>query len=186
MGKSRLDYYSADEGGDNMEWVLALTTLVLGLMAGFFLASTGDRNKRRADSLQEQLDNVSAELDEYRNQVTRHFVRTAELVDALAANSREIYNHLAEGSHNLCDADVIKLDQSTSAKIAPESDAASVVVTDTPLHTVKTDAVNEQSTETAATTQPDEGWYEILPESDVDDSSAPKRAAKKKEEEPVV
>lgn len=171
-----------------MEWVLALTTLVLGLMAGFFLASSSDRNKRRADELQDQLDSVSAELDEYRGQVTKHFVRTAELVDALAANSREIYNHLAEGSQSLCDANAIKLSQTEQPKLQPDSEstsqaAASVVVTDTRLNITKEHEAEKQQPEAVA--QPDEGWYEIMPETEDADSPVHKKADKKKEAEPA-
>jgi len=167
-----------------MEWWLALAALVVGVLAGFYLATTSDRNKRRADTLQDKLDSVSTELDDYRNRVTKHFVRTAELVDALAANSREIYNHLADGSQNLCDTDAVKLKHDAQSQKLSYSDDASVVVTDNTLNTSVTKSKSSRSENT--TPHPEEGWFEILPETDEKNSKAEEKSNKKKVEEPAL
>jgi len=137
-----------------MEWWLALTTLIIGVFGGFVIARSSDRNKKRADALQSELETINVELNEYRGRVTQHFARTAELVDALAANSREIYNHLAEGSQKLCASDAIKMQQDIGAQPLPKQPADVSAVT---AESVTTDPVAEK---------PDEGWYEILPETD--------------------
>jgi hypothetical protein len=136
-----------------MEWWLALAALIIGVTAGFIFGRIGDASRKRAETLQNELDSVNVELNEYRGRVTRHFTRTAELVDALAANSREIYNHLAEGSQKLCDANTKKIDQETTGSL-PTQATEDTVVKDS--H-IKPDAAVEK---------PDEGWYEILPETD--------------------
>jgi len=135
-----------------MEWWFAVTGLVIGAGAGFFVGRGGDRARKRADELQLELDSVNNELNEYRGHVTRHFSRTAELVDALAANSREIYNHLAAGSEQLCDPGAVRMKQ----------DKREVLQADTP---VVESADNSDAVETTAA-KPEEGWYEIMPESD--------------------
>jgi uncharacterized membrane-anchored protein YhcB (DUF1043 family) len=137
-----------------MEWWYALTTLLIGAIGGFVIARAGDRNKRRAEALQGELDMVNLELNDYRGRVNQHFARTAELVDALAANSREIYNHLAEGSQSLCDPNAIKIKQAPAApSLSKQADDATVVMAGV----TAADSVADK---------PDEGWYEILPETD--------------------
>jgi len=135
-----------------MEWWPVLAALIIGVVGGFVIAHSGDRNKKRADALQTELESVNTELDEYRNRVTQHFSRTAELVDALAANSREIYNHLAEGSQRLCDSDAIKIQQEKTQPLTQQ--------------VKKTSEILDDSGAEAITDKPDEGWYEILPETD--------------------
>jgi len=135
-----------------MEWWFAVAALAIGAGAGFFIGRGGDRVRKRADELQLELDSVNNELNEYRGNVTRHFSRTAELVDALAANSREIYNHLATGSEQLCDPGAVRMKQ----------DKREALQANTP---VVESAEQIDSTETFAA-KPEEGWYEIMPESD--------------------
>jgi len=134
-----------------MEWWYAITALIIGVGGGFFIGRSGDRVRKRADELQLELDSVNNELNEYRGRVTRHFSRTAELVDALAANSRAIYNHLAEGSEQLCDSSAVRMQQDKPEVLQADTPAAETVDTD----------VQEP-----ATAKPDEGWYEIMPEPD--------------------
>lgn len=136
-----------------MEWVLALLSLVIGLGGGYFIAHNGDREKKRADSLKNELDCVNAELHEYRGRVNQHFSRTAELVEALAVNSREIYNHLAEGSQKLCDVDVVKIQQKGATSLPKQASEA------TSASAARRIKSSESTTETL-----EEGWYEILPE----------------------
>jgi uncharacterized membrane-anchored protein YhcB (DUF1043 family) len=154
-----------------MNWWYILIAVVVGVVGGFFIARSGDNNRRKANDLQEQLNAATTELDDYRERVSRHFARTAELVDALAANSREIYNHLAEGSERLCDSDAVKLGQRDDDR--PSLSAAG---------SSRPAANREQDRISPA--KPDDGWYEILPESEEQGNS--KKTAKDKVEEPVL
>lgn len=160
-----------------MAWWLPLTTLVIGIIGGFFIARGSDSNRRKAADLQQQLDVVNTELNDYRNRVTRHFARTAELVDALAENSREIYKHLAQGSENLCDGDTVKLKRfddrpslagQTQTQTPPAPDQAA------------------ESGEDISLVKPDDGWYEILPETDEPRNDVSSRTEKRKVEEPAL
>jgi len=161
-----------------MGWWLPLTTLLIGVIGGFFIARGSDSNRRKAADLQQQLDLVNTELSDYRNRVTRHFARTAELVDALAANSREIYKHLAAGSENLCDGNAVQLkrfdDKPSLAGQTPTQKPSAA------------EAATEISGEDIALVKPDDGWYEILPETDEPRSDDSSKAEQRKIEEPAL
>ena len=136
-----------------MEWWFAITALIIGAVGGFAIGRSGDRVRKRAAALQDELNSVNVELNEYRGRVTRHFARTAELVDSLAANSRDIYNHLAQGSQQLCDTRAVRMQQDKPEVLQKKPGSADAV----PDADAKADP---------AAVKPDEGWYEILPEAE--------------------
>ena len=160
-----------------MGWWLPLTTLIIGIVGGFFIARSNDSNRRKAADLQEQLNVVNTELKDYRDRVTSHFARTAELVDALAANSREIYRHLAEGSENLCDGDAVKLKR---------FDDTPYLAGQTRTQTHSAPETVTESNEDISMVKPDDGWYEILPEADEPRNDSNPESAKRKVEEPAL
>ena len=67
--------------------------LLIGVGIGFLL---GRRDTTRADDIQ-------AELDTYRRDVTEHFGRTAAHFQAIGAEYRKLYDHMASGEAALCD-----------------------------------------------------------------------------------
>ena len=160
-----------------MGWWLPLTTLLIGIIGGFFIARGSDSERRKAADLQEQLDLVNTELGDYRNRVTSHFARTAELVDALAANSREIYKHLARGSENLCDGEAVKL-----KRFDDTLSLGGQVETQTP----STPRSATEAGEDISLVKPDDGWYEIMPETDEPRKDDSNKTEKRKAEEPAL
>lgn len=102
-----------------MEWLYAVVSMVIGLGIGAVLGRAGSSAKQLSD----ELERTKAELTTYRGKVTQHFARTAELVEILASNSRDIYRHLATGSQELCDTDAIRLSDAVF-KTLPEYTAA--------------------------------------------------------------
>ena len=92
-----------------MEPLVALVMVIFGIGAGFFfgrITNTAVRNSKRLDA---DLKRVRAEHDNYKNDVTRHFEKTSELVNAMTTSYRAVYEHLATGAQNLCDEQVGKL-----------------------------------------------------------------------------
>ena len=41
-------------------------------------------------------------FQDYRDQVTHHFMRTSELVQEMTQSYRSVYEHLASGAQQLC------------------------------------------------------------------------------------
>ena len=80
-----------------VEWiVLASVGVLVGLGLGFFLGRLGGKGNSQ------KLADVEAELEEYRQEVSQHFSRSAEHFQAIGRQYRELYEHMAAGSEKLC------------------------------------------------------------------------------------
>ena len=122
--------------------------LLIGVGIGFLL---GRRDTTRAD-------NIQAELDTYRRDVTEHFGRTAAHFQAIGTEYRKLYDHMASGEAALCDsgqgvafkpAELLTEDTAAPAPPQPRDyDIAEPVTADQELpEIVSTDAVVEPETE---------------------------------------
>lgn len=56
---------------------------------------------RQQQALQFELEKNKAELEEYREELVSHFARSAELLDNMAHDYRQLYQHMAKSSNNL-------------------------------------------------------------------------------------
>ena len=72
--------------------------LLIGAGLGYWLGNSG---RRKASAETEE---VRTELDNYRRQVTEHFSTTAAHFEAIGAEYRKLYEHMATGAGELCDA----------------------------------------------------------------------------------
>ena len=79
--------------------LLGIGLLVLGVGIGFYLARLG----QSVDNA--KLEEVETEFDDYRQQVTEHFGKTAEQIHTIGQQYRDLYEHLAAGSETLCRLD---------------------------------------------------------------------------------
>ena len=82
-------------------WQISLLALVAGLLIGamgyrFFAPSI-----KHAEEVQSELDKAREDLNQYKADVSQHFDRTAELVNDLAQNYVNVYQHLADGAQTL-------------------------------------------------------------------------------------
>ena len=162
-----------------MEWMFAVAGVAAGLLIGIWLG----RASSSAKQLGEELKQTKDELDAYRGKVTQHFVRTAELVDVLAANSRDIYQHLASGSQELCNSDAVRLSdtvlkslpdtageeakQTVEIKAAVQEPLAEAVKGDGEGHqeaTVQQDEPAQSAEKQADATPSNSQWSEVMPE----------------------
>src|SRR5471030_1785379 len=81
-----------------MTWEYALIGLVVGIAVGAVAMRFGNRKLRDQQVLQNELERSKAELEEYRLELTGHFARSAELLDNMADDYRQLYQHMAKGS----------------------------------------------------------------------------------------
>lgn len=121
-------------------WITMPVPFVAGLVLGHFF-STG---AKRIKALQAEIEQTNAILEQtrqeleqtkntleqtrnesarYRQQVTEHFSVAADLFNSLTANYRAVYEHLAIGSHNLCDEQVILLNEPVPSERLLSKDA---------------------------------------------------------------
>ncbi|QWA11821.1 DUF1043 family protein [Sodalis ligni] len=84
-----------------MTWEYALIGLVAGVIIGAVGMRFGNRKLRQQQTLQHELEKSKAELEEYRQELTGHFARSAELLDNMAHDYRQLYQHMAKGSDSL-------------------------------------------------------------------------------------
>lgn len=82
--------------------VLGAALLVGGLVIGVFYGRYHGSVAKKAEGLQQQLDESKNKLEEYQQDVNLHFRTTAELVNAMTASYRAVYEHLAASSAKLC------------------------------------------------------------------------------------
>lgn len=84
-----------------MTWEYALIGLVVGIIIGAVAMRFGNRKLRQQQTLQHELEKSKGELDEYREELTSHFARSAELLDNMADDYRQLYQHMAKSSNSL-------------------------------------------------------------------------------------
>lgn len=81
-------------------WIIGIVALAIGGLIGFLLGRSGsDASERQA--LNRQLDEARADLGNYKQEVTEHFEKTAELVNQLTTAYRDVHQHLAQGAQTL-------------------------------------------------------------------------------------
>ena len=97
-------------------WLILASMLAVGMLIGFFIGrSKGDTSAPRVQELEETLTKANEEMQSYRTQVTQHFEKTANLFNQLTSDYRDVYEHLASSSEQLCGGDqTVKLKSLTS------------------------------------------------------------------------
>ncbi len=98
-------------------WLILASMLGVGIVFGFFMGrSKGDTSAPKVRELEQNLNKANEEMQGYRTQVTQHFETTANLFNQLTNDYREVYEHLANSSDQLCGDQVAKLKGLTSDK----------------------------------------------------------------------
>lgn len=83
-------------------WAIGFIALACGLGCGVAIGYLLLGDNRRARELQVEFDKLQNEFDGYRGQVSQHFQQTSELIQKMTDSYREVYEHLASGSQELC------------------------------------------------------------------------------------
>jgi Uncharacterized protein conserved in bacteria len=79
-----------------------LILFVLGFVAGAGVVLWKGADVNRIRALEAELVQVQDRFDKYKQQVTGHFSKTAELFTALTDDYRSIYEHMSQGAEDLC------------------------------------------------------------------------------------
>jgi uncharacterized protein len=87
-----------------MGTILWLCLVAAGLAVGVALGRLWPLDALRAKTLEAERDGARADLVAYREQVSEHFQRTGELFDRITTDYRSLYEHLATGATELCQA----------------------------------------------------------------------------------
>ncbi len=90
-------------------WIIALVATAVGAALGYFVYQYLHPVPRRNRELEQQLHALQEQHRHYRYDVNAHFNKTADLLGLLANSYREVHNHLANGSVELCDAGAVKV-----------------------------------------------------------------------------
>ena len=83
-------------------WIVGILCFTLGLVLGCIATYLVVARHGRTRRLQEELYQHKERFSDYRDQVTRHFMRTSELVQEMTHSYRAVYEHLASGAQHLC------------------------------------------------------------------------------------
>ncbi len=84
-------------------WITAIACLLAGAAAGWVIRRQLDPAEQRQRDLERRLLENELALRDYKSQVTTHFKGTAERVNRLTEDYRELHQHLAEGALGLCE-----------------------------------------------------------------------------------
>lgn len=84
-------------------WITAIACLLAGAAAGWVIRRQLDPAEQRQRDLERRLLENELALRDYKSQVTAHFKGTAERVNRLTEDYRELHQHLAEGALGLCE-----------------------------------------------------------------------------------
>lgn len=82
--------------------LIALATLVIGLIAGVLIGRSGQSTSLRQRRLEQQIDELRSEYTRYQAQVNEHFMESAHMMRRLNDVYRDVSQHMARGANRLC------------------------------------------------------------------------------------
>lgn len=81
-----------------MTWEYGAIGFVAGLIFGVLMMMFGTTRSRDINKIQKELDKTKAELGTYRNEMKAHFANSADLLDKMAQDYRQLYDYMAKSS----------------------------------------------------------------------------------------
>ncbi len=113
--------------------LMEVFSIVIGILvaagAGFLMGRSFSSDAQEKSRLENEVKEKQAELDAFRNKVTSHFEKTADLFNQVSDSYQGLYDHIAKSSNQLCSAPSFQSlpDTEKQAKLnaIPETPAAS-------------------------------------------------------------
>lgn len=81
-------------------WVF-IVPLVVGIGSGFSIGRYASSMQDSSEDLKSEIARLQEQPSGYRRQVRQHFVETADVINAMTANYRDLYDHLSKASQEL-------------------------------------------------------------------------------------
>jgi uncharacterized membrane-anchored protein YhcB (DUF1043 family) len=104
-------------------WVIGILGILIGTVLGCMITYSLMTRNGRTRQLQLELNQLKENFQDYRDQVTQHFMRSSELVQEMTNSYRSVYEHLASGAHHLCgDIGATPLGHQASARLDDAND----------------------------------------------------------------
>jgi uncharacterized membrane-anchored protein YhcB (DUF1043 family) len=111
--------------GQSPLWVIGILAFLIGIVLGGMITYSLVSRNGRTRQLQLELNQLKDNFQDYRDQVTHHFMRTSELVQEMTHSYRSVYEHLASGAQRLCgDVASTPIDHKAAAQLDEGSNAA--------------------------------------------------------------
>ena len=110
--------------GSTSLWIIGLLSFLLGTVIGCIVTYGVVARNNRTQQLQIELNELTDDFRDYRDQVTHHFMRTSELVQEMTHSYRSVYEHLASGAQHLCgDSEAAALRNTAADTAAIDADS---------------------------------------------------------------
>ncbi|MGP1931389.1 MAG: Z-ring associated protein ZapG [Arsenophonus sp. ET-YP4-MAG3] len=84
-----------------MTWEYALIGLIIGFIISALVIRFFNIKVYYKQTLKTEFEKKNHELKEYHKELISHFIRGAELLDNMAKDYRQLYQHIAKNSHEL-------------------------------------------------------------------------------------
>lgn len=85
-----------------MIWIVGVACLLGGAAIGALLFKLLLSDEVRIRTLEDQLQALSQEHEQYKSSVHSHFNQSAQLLGKLTDSYRDVYLHMADGARSLC------------------------------------------------------------------------------------
>ena len=85
-----------------MIWLIGIGCFLGGAALGALLFKMLGSDEVRIDALEQQLQTLTNEHENYKNNVHAHFSSSAQLLNRLTESYKDVYVHMADGARLLC------------------------------------------------------------------------------------
>lgn len=84
-----------------MTWEYGIMGLIIGTLMGIAGMKVFGKDMRKKKRIESELEKAKVELVDCRQKLTSHFAHSASLLDNMARDYRQLYQHMVKSSHEL-------------------------------------------------------------------------------------